>query len=157
MPKPFVALTVNNESWAAALPNAEDICNKASLAVLKACRWTGETELSLVLSDDAEVQALNAQYRNQDKPTNVLSFPSGEPAMPGDVILAFETCAKEAKEQDKTLADHFTHLVVHGLLHLMGYDHEEDDQADDMESLETEILAELGVGNPYEENDFHPS
>lgn len=114
-----------------------------------------EAELSLVLTDDAHIRVLNKQWRDQDKPTNVLSFPSAdedddEPGpLIGDVIVAYETTAREAEEEGKSFEDHFTHLLVHGLLHLFGYDHIEDDEAEEMEALETEILAGLGVADPY--------
>lgn len=114
-----------------------------------------EAELSLLLTDDAHIRVLNKQWRDQDKPTNVLSFPSAdedddEPGpLIGDVIVAHETTAREAAEEGKSFEDHFTHLLVHGLLHLFGYDHIEDDEAEEMEAFETEILAGLGVADPY--------
>lgn len=108
---------------------------------------------------NAEVHALNAQYRGQDKPTNVLSFPApppprgyrsdGEPLFLGDVVLAAETVAAEARDQGIPVEDHIQHLVVHGVLHLLGYDHENDSEAEIMEALETRLLADLGVPNPY--------
>ena len=114
-----------------------------------------DAELSLLLTDDAHIRVLNRQWRDQDKPTNVLSFPSAdedddEPGpLIGDVIVAHETTAREAEEEGKSFEDHFTHLLVHGLLHLFGYDHIEDDEAEEMEAFETEILAGLGVADPY--------
>lgn len=115
-------------------------------------------ELSVVLTDDNHIQELNAQYRGKDKPTNVLSFPIQENlAMPtsqslvlGDIVLAYETIAQEALSQHKTFPDHFSHLVVHGFLHLLGYDHEKKAQAEQMEQLEASILEGLGIKNPYE-------
>jgi probable rRNA maturation factor len=110
---------------------------------------------TLVLSDNANVRALNRQWRGQDKPTNVLSFPSGAPARGGarhhlgDVILALETLAGEAADLGISPADHFRHLVLHGLLHLLGWDHETDAEAEEMEALETRLLAKLGVADPY--------
>lgn len=123
---------------------------------------TGPVEIAITLSDDAEVQVLNRDWRGKDKPTNVLSFPGLEGAMAGllppdaprplgDLILAYETCAREAEEQGKSLADHARHLVVHGVLHLLGYDHETDAEAEEMEALETTILAGLGIADPYRE------
>lgn len=113
-------------------------------------------ELSLVFTDDASMRAINAEWRNQDKPTNVLSFPAF-PVMPGsmpgpmlgDIIVARETLEREAVELDKSFDQHLTHLLVHGFLHLFGYDHMEDDEAERMESLETRILARLGLSDPY--------
>lgn len=114
-----------------------------------------EAELSLLLTDDAHIRVLNKQWRDQDKPTNVLSFPSAdedddEPGpLLGDVVVAYETTAREAAEEGKSFDDHFTHLLVHGLLHLFGYDHVEDEEAEEMEAFETAILAGLGVADPY--------
>jgi probable rRNA maturation factor len=119
-------------------------------------RVTGVSELSIVLTDDAEQQQLNKQWRGIDKPTNVLSFPQIEPfgevrGILGDIVLAHETLVREAAELDKPLADHFTHLVVHGFLHILGYDHIDDGDALKMEGLETQILASLGIADPYQE------
>jgi len=114
----------------------------------------GIAELSIVLMDDAEQQALNSQWRNIDKPTNVLSFPQIEPFAPvlgilGDITLARETLEREAAEQGVSFAHHFTHLVVHGFLHILGYDHIDEQDALVMEDLETQILARLGIADPY--------
>jgi probable rRNA maturation factor len=120
-------------------------------------------ELSLKLADDAEVQGLNATYRNKDKPTNVLSFPMLPPdfmeeadrdsdieILIGDVIMAYETCEREAAEKGVSVETHATHLMVHGILHLLGYDHEEGpEEAEEMEALETRALASLGIADPY--------
>ena len=112
-------------------------------------------EVSLLLAGDAEIRALNARWRGQDKPTNVLSFPSAPPdrlmdsGTLGDVALAFETLAREAEASGVPLRDHYRHLVTHGFLHLIGYDHETDDEAERMEALERRILARLGVADPY--------
>ena len=112
----------------------------------------GESFAALFTSDDA-VKALNAQWRGKDAPTNVLSFPAPETAGTlGDIALAYETCAREADEQGKSLKDHATHLLVHGLLHLLGYDHEADDDAAEMEGLEKDILAGLSIADPYVQN-----
>jgi probable rRNA maturation factor len=105
-------------------------------------------EISIVLADDDFVQNLNKQYRGKNKPTNVLSFPNEDEPL-GDVILAFETVAREAEEQGKTFRDHAAHLIVHGILHLMGYDHEDEGEADKMEAREAKILKKLGIANPY--------
>lgn len=117
---------------------------------------------SLLLTSDAEVHALNREWRERDQPTNVLSFPmlsraevlelspDGPPELIGDVALAFETCAREAAEKGVPLADHAAHLIVHGLLHLAGHDHETSAaDADAMEALETKALAQLGIADPY--------
>jgi probable rRNA maturation factor len=119
---------------------------------------------SLLFTSDEEVHALNREWRERDKPTNVLSFPmlardellelapDGPPVMLGDLALAYETCAREAEAKSVPLDHHATHLIVHGLLHLAGYDHEtSDEDADKMEALEVEILAKMGIADPYEE------
>jgi probable rRNA maturation factor len=111
-----------------------------------------EGEVSVVLADDDFVQNLNREYRGQDKPTNVLSFPQ-DPPMLGDIVLAYETVAREAAEQDKSFDQHLTHLLVHGLLHLLGFDHEVDDEAEEMEALEVQILKDMGIKNPYKTKD----
>ena len=107
------------------------------------------TELSLVLSDDAFVQGLNKAWRGKDRATNVLSFPTEEPMLLGDIVVAYETCAREAVDDGMTLADHLTHLVVHGFLHLVGFDHADEDEADAMERLETRILESLAIASPH--------
>jgi len=117
---------------------------------------TAPAELSIVLGDDPLLRRLNRQWRGKDKPTNVLAFPaddgmarSGAPLLLGDVILAFGTVAGEAATQGKTLAAHLSHLVIHGVLHLLGFDHEEAAAATRMEALETAVLAGIGIADPY--------
>ncbi len=110
-----------------------------------------EGELSLVLADDAFIQDLNHQFRGHNKPTNVLSFPSDDDdAYLGDVIVALETLQREAREQNKALSHHFTHMVIHGALHLQGLDHEEEAEAKIMEAKEIQLLEALAIANPYE-------
>ena len=116
-------------------------------------------ELTVTLTNDKSIKILNRDYREKDKPTNVLSFPmwnnmaeipNGAGEIPlGDIIIAFETIKREAIEQEKTLADHFTHMLIHGFLHLLGYDHIEEGDAELMESLEIKILKKLSISNPY--------
>ncbi|MER8865656.1 rRNA maturation RNase YbeY [Mesorhizobium sp. M0751] len=116
----------------------------------------GRSELSIVFSDDAHIRTLNAGWRGKDKPTNVLSFPAfpfarGGPLPPmlGDIVLAAETVAREAALEDKPVEDHISHLVIHGLLHLLGYDHETDAEAELMEATERAALARLAIPDPY--------
>jgi len=119
-------------------------------------------EISVRLTDNAEVQALNRDYRQKDTPTNVLSFPMIAPdlldtlantddgeILLGDIILAHETCASEAGDKGISLIDHTTHLIVHGTLHLLGYDHQGEDDAGAMEQIERDVLASLGIADPY--------
>jgi probable rRNA maturation factor len=150
--------------WERALPDAERLARDA--AQLSLARGISEAaiappqhaELGIVLAEDAEQRRLNRDWRGIDRSTNVLAFPSWDPGTPlpagaplllGDVVLAYETAVREAEEHGKPFADHFRHLVVHGVLHLVGYDHSTDAEAVIMESLETAILAELGVADPY--------
>lgn len=107
------------------------------------------SELSVVLTNDEEIQELNKNFRNKDKPTNVLSFP-GEEDILGDIILSRETLEREALEQKKSFENHVTHMIIHGFLHLLGYDHMNDEEAHEMEGLEIEILEKLNIENPYE-------
>jgi probable rRNA maturation factor len=114
-------------------------------------------EVSLLFCDDARIQELNRDFRGQDKPTNVLSFPSPDPLETacciGDIAVAYETVAREAQEQGKTLEQHSRHMIVHGFLHLLGYDHEDEAEAEAMEAMEIRILRRLGVDNPYRDDE----
>ena len=112
-------------------------------------RIWGRLEMAVVLADDKFIRQLNRDYRGKDKPTNVLAFPSDEESQLGDVVLALETIEREAREQKKTVKNHTKHLLVHGTLHLLGYDHERKKDAAQMEALEIKILETLGVANPY--------
>jgi probable rRNA maturation factor len=141
-------------------PAIEDLARRAVTAALAAAsdRPGGPIEIGLLLTDDAGIRALNRQWRGQDKATNVLSFPAPEhldrpgPRPLGDVALAGETVQREAEAEGKTFADHAAHLVVHGTLHLLGYDHELEAQAEIMEALEVRALATLGIADPYRGN-----
>ena len=160
--KPAIAIDLAETSprWRERLPRRRALCvaaDEAAFAMAKP-RLTRRTEVSVVLADDALVRRLNRQWRRIDAATNVLSFPSLDEELPpkapfllGDVVLAYETVSREAQEQGKDIADHLRHLVVHGILHLLGYDHDEPGEAEQMEALETQVLARLGVADPYAE------
>ncbi|ACG79861.1 conserved hypothetical protein [Phenylobacterium zucineum HLK1] len=146
----MIDIEVEDPAWTAALPDAEALVRAAAKAAL-ASEGAGGEGVTLLLADDAAVRELNARFRGKDSATNVLSFPA--PPNPerhlGDVALACGVCAREAAEQGKPLAHHLQHLVVHGVLHLLGYDHMREDEAEAMEGLERDILAGLGVPDPY--------
>jgi probable rRNA maturation factor len=156
-----ITVTVSCDAWLDACPNAEALAEVAAGAALAAERNRVEDApvlVGIVLTDDSEQRELNRTWRGKDSPTNVLSFaiadpaepaPIGAPVLLGDVVLAFETVAREATAQKKTLPDHLSHLVVHGVLHLLGFDHESDAEAAIMEAREIEILAALGMPAPY--------
>lgn len=145
----MIDVVPSDEGWAALLPDAQAFaaaCHRAALAFEP--RLDGE--IALLLCDDAEMTGLNKQFRGKDGPTNVLSFPSGEAeGFLGDMALARETCAREAAAKDVALRDHAAHLIIHGMLHLIGYDHETETEAAEMERREVEILKALGVADPY--------
>ena len=148
-----IAFAVNAEGWPDDLEQVAETAIREALKQSKA-KVAGVAEVSVVLTDDAEQRELNHQWRGFDKSTNVLSFPQIEPFSPvagllGDITLARETLQAEADEMDITFEAHFTHLVVHGFLHLLGYDQLEEDEAEQMEGLETRILATLGIADPY--------
>ena len=135
---------------------AESLAQKAAEAALAVTyEADGEFEASVMLTDDAQIRELNRTWRGKDKPTNVLSFPAPEqpgldgPRHLGDIALAYETLVRESEEESKELAHHFAHLIVHGVLHLLGYDHEVEAEADIMEGLEVKALATLGIADPY--------
>ena len=150
-PSADCAVVVLDPAWRRALPGVERLVRKAARAAIPAAIGPKRKSLTVALADDKAVRALNKRDRRKDKPTNVLSYPSGEKKFLGDVVLARQTVWREAKEQKKTPADHLVHLVVHGTLHLLGHDHETSDaDADRMEALERRILKRLGIADPYE-------
>jgi probable rRNA maturation factor len=145
-------------------PDAEAVIQRAVAAAAEIAKAGlkadfGEAELAVMLTDDAGIRTLNNNWRGIDKPTNVLSFPAlpptgaggrdDAPHMLGDIAIAYETTRKEADDEQKPFDHHLSHLAVHGFLHLIGYDHEKDHDAERMESLEQEILAQLGIPDPY--------
>jgi len=148
-----VEVAVDDPDWLKLEPGAEQLTATAAAAVLERLPRGQAASLVVLLSSDEQVQDLNARFRGKDAPTNVLSFPAHTTAGGhlGDVILALGVCQREAREQRKSLAHHLQHLTAHGVLHLLGYDHEMDAEADSMEALERAILAELGVPDPYAE------
>lgn len=156
--RPRIAVRLETPAWRRRLPNAAAWCRRAAATALagEAPRLKG-IELSILLADDALLRGLNRDYRGKDRPTNVLSFAAGDddsgqdgrPRLLGDVVLALETCVAEAEAQGKPLAHHLAHLVVHGVLHLLGHDHEDEAEAERMEACERAILARLDIPDPY--------
>lgn len=143
----MIDIEIEDEAWTSATPDAEALALRAATAALAA----SEGSVVVLLTDDATVADLNIRFRDKPGPTNVLSFPA--PDNPegslGDIALAFGVCAREAEEQGKPLAHHLQHLVAHGVLHLLGYDHLDDIEAEEMEALERQILAGLDIPDPY--------
>lgn len=140
----------NASQWDAARITNKDITHAITATLIAAQHPTeAPLEISIVLTNDEEIQTLNREYRGQDKPTNVLSFPQDVPILLGDIVVAYETLARETNEQNKSFKDHFTHMLVHGCLHLLGYDHIQEAEAENMETLEITILSSLGIKNPY--------
>lgn len=148
-----IDVTIADPAWQEALPEVEQICVESAIAAIGAP--DRPTELSIVLTADEEVRVLNRDYRGKDKPTNVLSFPSGQPVvadgpvMLGDVVLALGVVTAEAERDGKAFQSHLRHLVIHGVLHLLGFDHETDSEAEEMERREVELLDAFGVSDPY--------
>ena len=139
------------------LPTEEQMSKWATAALLKRTEHE-EPELTIRIVDEAESQELNHEYRGKDKPTNVLSFPFEAPAhvpipLLGDLIICKQVVEREATEQDKTLTAHWAHMIVHGCLHLLGYDHIEDDEAEEMEGIERVVMAKLGFEDPYKNDE----
>lgn len=153
-----IDVTVPCPLWVGACADAAAVAETAARLALRHSGAPSSAQVDVTLADDETQRTLNRTWRGKDTSTNVLAFPAADPAVPvpegaplllGDVILAYETVAREAVEQDKPLPDHLRHLVVHGVLHLLGCDHIEVNDATDMETREIAILAQLGVSNPY--------
>jgi len=160
---PFTEVLVVADCWQTE-PDAEAVIHRAINAAAEVGEAdVGEAELAVMLTDDSGIRTLNSNWRGIDKPTNVLSFPALQPTgsgtaddtprMLGDIAIAFETTRKEADDEQKPFDHHLSHLAVHGFLHLIGYDHESDGDAEIMETLEQEILAQLGIPDPYTDRD----
>ena len=160
---PITEVLVVADAWQAE-PDAETVIHRAIAAAAEfADADIGEAELAVMLTDDDGIRTLNSNWRGIDKPTNVLSFPALPPSGPsgpddaprmlGDIAIAYQTTRQEADEEQKPFDHHLSHLAVHGFLHLIGYDHEQDDDAEDMEKLEREILAQLGIPDPYSDRE----
>ena len=154
---PYIDILVEDPRWTDTVPEADELIQRAVTAAFKVAEHTGSTSLSVLLADDNRIAILNRDFRGIDKPTNVLSFPAVEtPDLPGeipalgDIALAFDTLSREAEVAERTFRNHFLHLIVHASLHLIGYTHDEDEEAEHMEALEIDALAGLGIGNPYE-------
>jgi len=156
---PITEVLVVAECWQTE-PGAEAVIHRAVAAAADMVdAGIGEAELAVMLTDDAGIRTLNSNWRGIDKPTNVLSFPALPPTGPagpddaprmlGDIAIAYETTRKEADDEQKPFDHHLSHLAVHGFLHLIGYDHDTDGDAETMETLEQEILAQLGIPDPY--------
>lgn len=148
--RPLLALSVEKGEWPDEA-KLEILAERAVAASLKIAPEEVEpdTEISILFTDDEAMQALNYAWRGKDKPTNVLSFPQPSGPLLGDIVLASETVRREAALAEKLLEDHIAHLIVHGVFHLLGYDHEEDGEAEEMESLESAALSEMGIADPY--------
>ena len=150
---PAIDIQVASKLWQAQ-PLAEQTVREA-IAAAAAALSTADGEVSILLTDDKAIRALNRDWRGIDKPTNVLSFPAPDatagapPKMLGDIVMAYETLARECDEEDRVFLHHLAHLTVHGFLHLIGYDHQTDSQADEMEGLESKIMTRMTVPDPY--------
>jgi probable rRNA maturation factor len=151
----LVDIEVEHDDWLDVLPDAPQLIQTAIEATFAHLETSQQADIVVLLTDDAEMKDLNKQYRQKNAPTNVLSFPAPkiagvtDIAHLGDMALGLETCVREAKEQNKTLANHVTHLSIHGALHLLGYDHMVEAEAQEMEDLERDVLKSLNIADPY--------
>jgi probable rRNA maturation factor len=155
---PDIDIQVQSRLWDAR-PLAERTVREA-ICTAAALLSTSGGEVSIVLTDDSTIRALNRDWRGLDKPTNVLSFPAakaggGEPML-GDIVIAYETLVGECDDEDRSFLHHLAHLTVHGFLHLVGFDHQTDVQADEMEALESKIMTRMQMPDPYLDRDLRP-
>ena len=153
-----IGITIRHPAWRIALPEARRVTRKAALAALALTPMPRANELAVVLADDALLRALNRDYRGVDKATNVLAFAYAEAQPPpgpegseilGDVVVSLEATRAEADKAGRCLREHLSHLVIHGVLHLLGYDHGNDRDAESMENIEIQALSGIGIANPY--------
>jgi len=153
----MIDIAIEDEIWHAAIQDIEKMTQDIISETIKHDKINAQAiEVSVLLTNDAQIQELNKTYRQKDKPTNVLSFPQTDKnevdspfLMLGDIVIAFDTIHREAEEQDKKLSDHYTHMLVHGCLHLLHYDHLNEEEAQQMETAEIKTLNKFGVKNPY--------
>ncbi len=145
---PAIDIIITDSRWRSSYRDVRAEVTHAVTLLLKQQK-KAKASVTILFTNDAEQQGLNHQYRSKNTPTNVLSFPSGEDVFLGDISLAYETVKREKTAQNKSWRAHTLHLVVHGVLHLLGHDHEENADAEKMESLEIQLLNELGLANPY--------
>jgi len=150
--KPLINFILLDKRWTELIPSwRKTISHALEIATKRLNKDFSLKEVSIVLVDDKEIQRLNKTFRHQDAPTNVLSFPSEEEGELGDILIAYETVVKEANQNGISPHHHTLHLIIHGFLHLLGYDHKKEKMAHQMESLEIHILKDLDIANPYED------
>ena len=150
----MIEVEIEDEAWTAAVDGVRVIVNATARAALRAAApaiQATQADVVVLLANDATLEDLNQRFRGKAGPTNVLSFPAPDAARPhlGDIAIAYGVCAREAREQNKTLKHHLMHLVAHGVLHLVGYDHQTESEAEEMEALERRVLDGLGAPDPY--------
>ena len=146
-----INITINENKWRDEIADIDAIIEQSVSKLLTHQHCSENSIIAIVLSNDKEVHVMNRNFRHKDKPTNVLSFPDEEEGVLGDIILSLDTLEREAKEQKKPLHNHVVHMLTHGTLHLLGHDHEEDDEAAIMEACEISFLKTLNISNPYNE------
>ena len=147
-----LSFIVKSKKWENKIPNIQKLSDKVIAKTFKKIKHPIKKgmEVNVMLTTDKEIQTFNKEYRGKNKPTNVLSFETGDEILLGDIVMSIDTLLKEAKAQKISVADHYAHLLCHGMLHLLGFDHIEEDEANEMEFFEIEILKELKIANPYE-------
>lgn len=151
--KVFLSFIYKNKSWRESIPDLEKLSKRVVVKTFKAVgmKQAKGMEISILLTGDKEIQEFNKNYRGKDKPTNVLSFETGDELLLGDIVMSFATLKKEAKAQHISIRNHYAHLLCHGVLHLLGFNHIDDEEAREMEFFEIKILESMGISNPYEE------